>query len=147
MADNNSNSPQTAASSENAQRQTATILVVDDEQPIAELIRKVLAQEGHNAHTANTGAEAVRKAAELKPDMIIMDITMPEMDGYEATEKIKGSEALKDVPVIFLTGKSAQEDGGRAFARGGTAYVRKPFSNAQIRDLVNLTLQSVFDLR
>ena len=124
----------------------ATILVVEDEQPIADLIQKILAKEGHNVHTACTGAEGVRKAIELKPNLIMMDITMPEMDGYEATQQIKANESLKDVPVIFLTGKSAQEDGGRAFARGGVAYVRKPFSNVQIRDLVDLTLQSVFDI-
>jgi len=132
---------------EETDRRKATILVVDDEKPIADLIQKILAQEGHLAHTANTGDEAVRKAGELKPNLIIMDITMPGMDGYEATERIKASEDLKNVPVIFLTGKSAQEDGGRAFARGGAAYVRKPFSSVQIRDLVNLTLQSVFNDR
>ncbi len=124
---------------------TATILVVEDEKPIADLIQKILAKEGHNVHTANTGAEGVRKAIETRPNLIIMDISMPEMDGYEATQRINASEGLEDVPVIFLTGKSAQEDGGRAFAEGGVAYVRKPFSNVQIRDLVNLTLQSVFN--
>lgn len=127
-----------------AEPQRATILVVDDEPPIAELIQKILAQEGHNAHIAGNGAEAVSKAEQLQPNLIIMDITMPGMDGYEATQKIKSNELLKDVPVIFLTGKSAQEDGGRAFAKGGTAYVRKPFSNDQLRDFVNLTLQSIF---
>jgi len=124
----------------------ATILVVDDEKPIADLIQTILEQEGHIVHTANTGAEAVRKATEYIPTLIITDITMPEMDGYEATQQIKACAQLKDVPVIFLTGKSAQEDGGQAFARGGVAYVRKPFSNAQIRELVNLTLQSVLDI-
>ncbi|MCP4684896.1 MAG: response regulator [bacterium] len=132
--------------SETDDRRKAIILVVDDEKPIADLIQKILEKEGHIAHTAGTGAEAVRRAAELKPTLIIMDITMPEMDGYEATQQIKTNAELKDVPVIFLTGKSAQEDGGRAFAEGGVSYVRKPFSNVQIRDLVNLTLQSVFDL-
>ena len=90
-----------------------------------------------------TGSEAVRTASDLKPDLIVMDITMPEMDGYEATARIKEDPALKETPVIFLTGKSVEEDAGRAFAQGGLTFVCKPFSNQQIRDLVNLTLDSL----
>ena len=117
--------------------------MVDDESSITGLLSKILALDGHTVHVAGTGSEAVRTASDLKPDLIVMDITMPEMDGYEATARIKEDPALKETPVIFLTGKSVEEDAGRAFAQGGLTFVCKPFSNQQIRDLVNLTLDSL----
>jgi len=129
---------------EDAENRNATILVVDDEETIADLIQKILTKEGYRVEAVYSGADAVRKAGELRPHLIIMDIAMPDMDGYEATGQIKELPELKEVPIIFLTGKSAREDGGRAFAQGATAYVRKPFTHDQIRDLVCLTLQSVF---
>lgn len=121
----------------------ATILVVDDEPAITGLLSRVLTLDGHSVHAASNGTEAIRLASEIRPDIIVMDITMPEMDGYEATSHIKHDPALKHTPVIFLTGKSAEEDAGRAFAKGGLTFVRKPFSNQQIRDLVSLTLDSI----
>jgi len=120
-----------------------TILVADDEASVTGLLKAVLSKEGHAVHTASTGIEAIKVAGETKPDLIIMDITIPEMDGYEATEQIKRDPRFKSTPVIFLTGKSAQEDGGKAFARGGLTFVQKPFSNQQIVDLVNLTMESL----
>jgi len=121
-----------------------TILVVDDDESVAGLLQAILSRDGHSVHTAGDGDEAVRLASELKPSLIFMDIAMPGMNGYEATANIKQLPGMKDTPVIFLSGKSAEEDGGRAFAQGGLTYLRKPFSNQQIRDLVNLTLQSMF---
>lgn len=129
---------------EDAEEIKATILVVDDERPIADLIQKILTKAGHRAEVVYSGSDAVRKAGKLKPHVIIMDISMPDMDGYEATGQIRELPELREVPIIFLTGRSAREDGGRAFARGASAYVRKPFTHDQIRDLVGLALQSVF---
>jgi len=121
----------------------ATILVVDDEATITGLLCRVLALDGHTVHAASTGSQAIKMASDIHPDIIVMDITMPEMDGYEATTHIKNDPDLKKTPIIFLTGKSAEEDAGRAFAKGGLTFVRKPFSNQQIRDLVSLTLDSL----
>ncbi len=127
----------------NAATKVATILVVDDEEVIAGLLKKLLSKAGHTVYTAATGAEALELARQHQPKLILMDISMPEMDGYEATARIKEDPALANTPVIFLTGKSAGEDGGRAFAKGGLTYIRKPFNNQQIQDLVNLALQSI----
>jgi CheY-like chemotaxis protein len=124
-------------------KETQKILVVDDEKNITELIKSILAKEGYNVHTANSGNDGLTKAAEILPDLILMDITMPDMDGYQTTEKIKQNPELVDIPVVFLTGKSAMEDGGKAFASGGASYVRKPFNNQQLKDLVKLILSSV----
>lgn len=125
-----------------AAKSQVRILVVDDEESVGDLLKTVFAKDGHAVYVARTGVEAVTMAKEIKPDLILMDITMPSMDGYEATSQIKANPELAETPVIFLTGKSAQEDGGKSFARGGLTYARKPFSARQIRDLVNLTLES-----
>ncbi len=120
-----------------------TVLVVDDEEAVTGVIKAVLSKEGYQIHLAHDGLEGVRMAEQVRPDLIIMDITMPGMDGYEATEKLKQIPALANVPIIFLTGKSASEDGGLAFAKGGVSFVRKPFSGKQLRDLVALAMQSL----
>ena len=120
-----------------------TILVIDDETAVTGSIQAILSSEGYQVHLAHDGREGVDRASRVSPDLIIMDITMPEMDGYQAAEQLKQDPNLKDVPIIFLTGKSASEDDGMAFAKGGVSFVRKPFSPKQLRDLVALAMQSL----
>jgi CheY-like chemotaxis protein len=119
------------------------VMIIDDDPVITGLIEAVLKRDGYEVHMANSGGEGIAMAREVKPNLILMDITMPDMDGYEATKQLKADPALMSIPVIFLTGKSASEDGGRAFATGGLTYMRKPFSNQQLRDLVMLAMQSI----
>ena len=122
---------------------TGTILVIDDEEAVTGVIQAVLSKEGYQVHLAHNGAEGLKLAGQVKPDLIIMDITMPGMDGYEATKQLKHDPSLAEIPIIFLTGKSAGEDGGKAFAAGGVSFVRKPFSSQQLRDLVALAMESL----
>ncbi len=124
-------------------KKPATILVVDDEEVIVDLLMNILQREGYQVHCVRSGRQAVEIAMKVRPDLIIMDILMPDLDGYGATELIKRNSSLKDVPVIFLTGRSAEEDGGKAFATGATTFMRKPFKKQQITDLVNLTFMSL----
>ncbi len=124
-------------------KKPATILVVDDEEVIVDLLMNILQREGYQVHCVRSGRQAVEIAMKVRPDLIIMDILMPDLDGYSATELIKRNSSLKDVPVIFLTGRSAEEDGGKAFATGATTFMRKPFKKQQITDLVNLTFMSL----
>lgn len=119
-----------------------TILVVDDEEVIVGLLKDILEREGYQVHCGRSGREAVEIAMKVHPDLIIMDIVMPDLDGYGATELIKQNPTLQDVPVIFLTGRSAEEDVGQAFATGATAFIRKPFKQRQIKNLVKLTMMS-----
>lgn len=123
--------------------ESASILIIDDDQAVTGVVKAVLEKDGYSVLEAHSGTEGLAKAEELRPDLIIMDISMPDMDGYAATEKIKENPAIRDIPVIFLSGRSAIEDGGRSFAKGGLTYMRKPFTNKQIRDLVALTLQAI----
>jgi CheY-like chemotaxis protein len=122
---------------------SATILVVDDEEAITGLISAILTKDGYSVQIACNGVDGLRAAHACRPDLIFMDITMPDMDGYEATQRLKADQSLKEIPVIFLTGKSASEDGGRAFATGGLTYMRKPFTAQQLRDIVSLAVQSI----
>ena len=124
-------------------QRVGTILVVDDEEAVTGVIQTILSKDGYQVHLAHDGAEGIKVAGQVKPDLIIMDITMPGMDGYEATERLKQDPSLANVPIIFLTGKSASEDGGKAFATGGVSFVLKPFTSQQLRDLVALAMQSV----
>jgi len=121
----------------------SSILIIDDEESVTGVVKVVLEKEGYSVSIASNGADGLAKAKELKPDLILMDISMPDMDGYAATEKIKENPDLRDIPVIFLSGRSPSEDGGRSFAKGGLTFMRKPFTNQQIKDLVVLTLQAM----
>ena len=122
---------------------SASILIIDDDQAVTGVVKAVLGKDGYAVSEAHSGEEGLAKAAELHPDLILMDITMPDMDGYLVTEKLKENPELKDIPVIFLSGRSASEDGGRSFAKGGLTYMKKPFTNQQLRDMVLLTLQAI----
>ena len=124
-------------------RNTGTILVIDDEEIITSLLKDILGSHGHQVYTGNSVREAVEMAQKVNPDLIIMDIVMPDLDGYQTIDLIKQNQTLKDIPIIFLTGRTAREDGGQAFAKGAASFVRKPFSNDQIKDLVALALQSI----
>lgn len=123
------------------------ILVIDDEISVAELIAAILKKSGYTVHIANNGRDGLAKATEIFPDLVITDITMPDMNGYELTERLKGDSRLAGIPVIYLTGKSPAEDAGRAFATGALTYVRKPFTAQQLRDIVTLALQSAGTVR
>ena len=121
------------------------IMIVDDEQLIVNLLQAILTKEGYEVVAALNGQEAVHLAKEQTPNLIIMDIGMPVMDGYQATAMIRALPNLARTPVIFLSGKSAEEDKGRSFAEGGLMFVRKPFTAPQIRDLIRLTAESLND--
>ena len=122
---------------------SARILVVDDDESIRLVIESVLSKNGHTVFTAENGSEGLKQAEKAKPDLILMDITMPDMDGYETTICLKQHPDLKDVPVLFMSGRSPSEDGGRSFAHGGLTYLKKPFHPQQLKDLVTLMLDSI----
>jgi len=122
--------------------QGATILVVDDEPYMVKLLESILTKAGHSVITTSSGRAAIEIAQAAMPDLILMDISMPNMDGYEVTAHIKQYPKLQDIPVIFLSGRSEEEDGGRFLAIGGAVFLHKPFKVNQIRDVVGLALRS-----
>lgn len=121
------------------------ILVIDDDTSITELIQAILSKDGYEVEAAHNGVDGLAMAKEIKPDLIFMDIVMPDMDGYETTQEIKKIDYLQHVPVVFLSGYSENEDGGRSFEMGGASFIRKPFTIQQIRDFVKLAMLSVVE--
>jgi len=120
----------------------ARILVAEDERDIRELINFTLMFAGHTVTLAANGEEAVQKVAEAKPDLIMMDVRMPRLTGYEACRQIKAMEAWKDVPVVFLTAKGQDEEVQSGIEAGATAYILKPFSPDELTRRVAEFLQA-----
>jgi DNA-binding response OmpR family regulator len=105
------------------------ILVIDDDPNVAELIKLILKPRGLSIYHAINGQEGLKQAYELQPDLVILDVMMPEQDGYEVCARLR---ELSDVPIVMLTAKSQSSDVTRGFAVGATDYVKKPFSNDEL---------------
>ncbi len=103
------------------------ILLVDDTPANLNLLIGMLRQSGYKLRPAPSGKLALQAARTLPPDLILLDIRMPEMDGYEVCERLKADSALKEIPVIFLSALSETTDKVKAFAAGGVDYITKPF--------------------
>lgn len=103
------------------------ILVADDSPFVLEIVETVLKSEGFDVITASDGTEAWNKIQQEKPDVVIVDIIMPGMNGYQICEKIKQSEELKHLPVLVLTTKAQDKDIELAQSSGADLYMTKPF--------------------
>lgn len=108
------------------------ILVVDDTTANIEVLIGILQEESYRISVAKDGKEGVAMAKRLRPDLILMDVMMPVMDGFEATEALKAERATKHIPVIFLTARTQPEDIAEGFSRGGVDYIAKPFHEAEL---------------
>ncbi len=102
------------------------ILLVDDDKDILEFLRYNLENEGFIIEESQNGTDAVKKAAIFKPDLIIMDIMMPEMDGIEACEMIRSNEKLKDTLIVFLTARNEDYSKIAGYTAGADDYITKP---------------------
>lgn len=121
------------------------ILAVDDEQSIVRLIEVSLTRQGHTVLTAADGREGVRKAEEERPDLILMDVMMPHVDGFEAIRLLKENEATRDIPVILLTAKRHDADMIKGLSSGAVSYLTKPFSPTELVSLVERLLGQAED--
>lgn len=104
------------------------ILVVDDEVYILHILDFSLGAEGFDVITATDGEEALAKAQREKPDLIILDVMMPRLDGYETCRRLKSDPGTKDIPVLLLTARGRDEDRQRGIESGADDYITKPFS-------------------
>ncbi len=123
----------------------AKILVIDDDHDLAETIKSVLKYAGYEVLLSHEGKDGLIKAKEHKPDLILLDIMMPGMDGSEAVQALKSDPLVKDVPVIFLTGLISSEDrtmGVEGINIGGIRYpsMAKPFENEKLLKIIKGTL-------
>ena len=104
------------------------ILVIEDQEDNRRIMRDLLTSANYEIIEAVTGQEGVHSAETHQPDLILMDIQLPDFDGYEATRKIKAIPALKSIPIIAVTSYALSGDDIKAFEAGCDAYVSKPFS-------------------
>lgn len=121
----------------------ARILVAEDEQDIRELIAFTLTFAGHEIIQAPNGAVAVEKAQEIKPDLIMMDVRMPRMTGYEACRVMKDMDDIKDIPVVFLSAKGQDDEIQTGIDAGAIAYILKPFAPDELTTQVTELLQKI----
>ncbi len=119
-----------------------TILVVDDEPKNRELARDVLEVSGYKVIEAENGRISIEMAKSHKPDLILMDIMMPVMDGYTACHALRGNEDTKDIPIIMLTSVEYELNKKLAARLGSSEYVTKPFNFEELLDKISKCLPS-----
>lgn len=122
-------------------KKATQILVVDDEQDILELIRHTLNKEGYEVHVAANGQQAVEKAKRLKPDLILMDVMMPVMDGMEACRQLKEDSDTSDIAIIFLTARSEEFAELAGFEAGADDYISKPIRSRVLLSRIRAILR------
>jgi len=119
---------------------TYEILIVDDEPNIVELIKSILEFEDYTIRVAYNGVQAIQEVEKKQPDLIILDIMMPEMDGYEVSEKLKQNEQFKDIPIVMLTAKGKTSDMQKGYLTGVEGYISKPFNSSDLLEVIKIIL-------
>lgn len=113
------------------------ILIVDDEPNILLSLDFLLKKNGYKVHLARNGVEALESAYLIKPHVIILDIMMPDIDGYEICKTIKSDEVFSHTKIMFLSAKSKESDIAKGIEMGADAYMTKPFGNKALIEKVN----------
>lgn len=121
----------------------AHILVAEDERDIRELISFTLTFAGHQVTQASNGAEAVELAPQIMPDLIMMDVRMPKLTGYEACRQLKSMDAVRDIPVIFLSAKGQDDEVSTGMDAGAVDYILKPFAPEELTRRVAEILKQI----
>ncbi|HUS80267.1 MAG TPA: response regulator [Armatimonadota bacterium] len=121
------------------------ILVVDDERHIVRLVEVNLARAGYDVVVAYDGVEALEVFQKEKPDMVVLDVMMPRMDGFEVLKKLQADADSRDVPVIMLTAKAQDADIFRGWSSGVSSYLTKPFNPRELLTFVERIFQSMED--
>jgi DNA-binding response OmpR family regulator len=123
----------------------AKILVAEDERDIRDLVGFSLKFAGFTVVEAGNGVEAIERALAEKPDLILMDVRMPKMTGYEACKQLKSIDAMKHIPVIFLSAKGQESEIQQGLDVGAEEYILKPFAPDELADKVREVLRRVDD--
>src|SRR3989304_7912838 len=118
----------------------ARILIAEDEPDIRELVAFTLRFAGHEVNTASNGEEAVQMASQLIPDLILMDVRMPRMTGYDACRVLKANDALKDIPVVFRSVQGQDSEIATGLEVGAEEYLLNPFAPDQLTERVKAIL-------
>lgn len=122
------------------------ILAVDDERHIVRLIQVNLERAGYEVSTAYDGLEALRAIEENRPDLIVLDVMMPQLDGFETLKRLKANPNTADIPVIMLTAKSQDADVFRGWQSGVDCYLTKPFNPMELLAFVKRIFDSLEEM-
>jgi DNA-binding response OmpR family regulator len=123
------------------------ILIVDDDATMVNLLCTILEIDGFEANSALSGKEAFEILPNWLPDLVLLDIMMPEMDGFEVLARLRGSPTTKKVPIIMLTARTDDKDIFEGWKRGADEYVTKPFDPRQLVDTIRTVLSRSFEER
>jgi DNA-binding response OmpR family regulator len=118
----------------------ARILIAEDERDIRDLISFTLNYNGHEVVVTTNGEEALAVTQNIQPDLVLLDIRMPRMTGYETCKQLKANAATHDIPVIFLSAKGQEAEVNLGFEVGAVEYIVKPFSPDQLIEIINTVL-------
>jgi len=118
------------------------ILIVDDEPGVVVPLQFLMEQQGYNIMTAQRGEDALDLIYQYKPDLVLLDIMLPGIDGYEVCEIVRLNPDYRDVKIVFLTARRSEVEIAKGLALGGDAYITKPFSNAELVALVKKLLEN-----
>jgi len=118
----------------------ARILIAEDEPDIRELVAFTLRFAGHEVTTTANGEEALKQASQIIPDLVLMDVRMPRMTGYDACRAMKSNPALKNIPVVFLSAKGQDSEIQTGLDAGAEEYLLKPFAPYQLTERVKAIL-------
>jgi len=117
------------------------VLVVDDEANLTRSMTFILRKEGYQVEVASNGEEALTKALQVKPDVMLLDIMMPKKNGYEVCQEIREDPDLRDIYIIMLTAKGQEVDREKGLEMGADEFITKPFSPSQIVERVHAILR------
>lgn len=123
------------------------ILIVDDERPITTLLTQTFEQDGHQVATANNGIDCMNKMASFRPDVVIMDIMMPKLDGVDTTRLIRRNKNYSETVIVALSAKGDEETRTRMREAGANLFMRKPFVIAKLVARVNQILETKSEAR
>ena len=122
------------------------VVVADDEEDILELVTTIIERSGHKVVPVRNGAAALAAIHERRPDLVVLDISMPELDGLEVLRRLRSAGETTGLPVLLLSARAQEDDVRLAFATGASAYVKKPFSPSEltrrVEDLLGAAAQS-----
>jgi two-component system alkaline phosphatase synthesis response regulator PhoP len=118
------------------------ILAVDDEKHIVRLVQVNLERAGYEVVTANDGKEALQKVQDENPDLLVLDVMMPYMDGFEVLQNLRRNPATRDIPVIMLTAKAQDADVFKGWQSGVDCYLTKPFNPMELLSFVKRIFDS-----
>ncbi|NND31532.1 MAG: response regulator, partial [Saprospiraceae bacterium] len=119
----------------------AKVLIIEDNSDVRENIAEILELADHDVTTAEDGKIGVEKALETTPDIIVCDVMMPELDGFGVLRILSKNTKTADVPFIFLTAKSEQEDFRKGMGLGADDYITKPFDDVELMDAIEMRLE------